>query len=177
MFAREEPQNEELNSLESALRTLKPAAASLDRDQIMYLAGQTSVQPAHGSFIRRTAWPLATAASVMLAALLGRVTAPEQVHVVDRVVQIPAGIDKQQLKDDEQFAQAVQSLPRTTSSFEPAFHTSELPLGRDLLRPYVRLRDQVVALGPDMLPALGGGDQARAAAANSYGEMRQDLIQ
>jgi hypothetical protein len=81
MFAREEPQNEELNSLESALRTLKPAAASLDRDQIMYLAGQTSVQPAHGSFIRRTAWPLATAASVMLAALLGRVTAPEQVHL------------------------------------------------------------------------------------------------
>jgi hypothetical protein len=180
MFAREESQNEELNGLETALRSLKPAG-TVDRDRLMYLAGQASVQPAIRPFLYRSIRPMAMAASVMLAALLGRVTAPEHVQVIDRVVQIPAQIDHQQLRDYEQFAEAIQAspinvLPRASSQGTVGYRSEELPVDREIVRPYFRLRDQVVALGPDMLPALGKGTQPGEGKSHSYFDIRHDLL-
>jgi hypothetical protein len=181
MFEPEEPKNEEVKSLESALRSLTPIATSLDRDRLMYLAGQASVQPVRMNLLYRSRWPLATAASIMLAALLGRATAPEQVQVVDRVVEVPVQFDQQNADEQEQFAQALQQPSQSdidSSARELArYGVTELPLDREVLRPYLRLRDQVVALGPDMLPALGSTRRAHTAGSDSYLEMRQGLIQ
>lgn len=67
----EEPLKPELAAIQAALAALTPQAAGLDRDRVMYLAGRAAAcQPAR----RRAAawlWPCATAASLMLAAVLG----------------------------------------------------------------------------------------------------------
>ena len=67
----EEPLKPELAALQAALASLTPQAAGLDRDRVMYLAGRAAAcQTAR----RRGAawlWPCATAASLMLAVVLG----------------------------------------------------------------------------------------------------------
>src|SRR5271169_37393 len=73
---------EDLKAVEKALRRLTPAASQIDRDRLMYLAGQASVTSApapSGSIIgtrfaasaRRNWWPVATAALAMISITLG----------------------------------------------------------------------------------------------------------
>jgi hypothetical protein len=73
---------EELKSLEAALRGLTPSAGKLDRDRLMYLAGQVSPMRAFppGSTTGlarwqtnaiRNLWPLATAALALICVGLG----------------------------------------------------------------------------------------------------------
>jgi hypothetical protein len=54
----------ELNAVADALAHLKPRPAALDRDTLMFRAGQASAP-------RRWKWPLATAASTLVAIGLG----------------------------------------------------------------------------------------------------------
>jgi hypothetical protein len=72
----------ELKKLESALRNLTPRTALLNRDQLMYLAGQASAMSAGAqgvhiddarSFtpLRRNWWPVATAALALFSLGLG----------------------------------------------------------------------------------------------------------
>src|ERR1700733_14017635 len=73
---------EELKMIETALRQLMPAASQIDRDRLMYLAGQASMMNSGiGSSIisetrsaansRRNWWPMATAALALISITLG----------------------------------------------------------------------------------------------------------
>jgi hypothetical protein len=55
---------EDLRALETSLRALAPAPASLDRDRLMYRAGQASAP-------RRGFWPLLATLSTLAACVLG----------------------------------------------------------------------------------------------------------
>ena len=58
----------DLKALEAALGRLAPREPRLDRDRLLYLAGQASTRAAP---MRNWLWPLATAASLALSATLG----------------------------------------------------------------------------------------------------------
>ncbi|HZZ28679.1 MAG TPA: hypothetical protein VFE46_11810 [Pirellulales bacterium] len=73
---------EELKAIEAALRQLAPQTAKLDRDRLMYLAGQASVRCSAPQTqvagkarlrlnFRRNGWQLATAALVLVTITLG----------------------------------------------------------------------------------------------------------
>jgi hypothetical protein len=74
----------ELNALADALRRLAPSSGQLDRDELMFRAGQASAR-------RSWRWPLATALSTAVALGLGAVLLfrPPTTHVVERIVQVP----------------------------------------------------------------------------------------
>jgi hypothetical protein len=77
----------ELDDLAAALRGLAPRASGLDRAALMFRAGRASAP-------RRWAWPLATAASTLVAAVLGgvllmRPAPPPREHTVHIVVVRP----------------------------------------------------------------------------------------
>jgi hypothetical protein len=75
----------ELNALESALRGLTPSAQPLDRDWTMFRAGRASA--ARYGWL----WPLATAASTLVAVGLGIAwwAQSPRVKTVEHVVQVP----------------------------------------------------------------------------------------
>ncbi|MGA2796981.1 MAG: hypothetical protein ABSE63_05350 [Thermoguttaceae bacterium] len=62
--------NEELSAVEAALASLKPAAAGVDRDRVMFLAGCMSAianTPLHQKQKIPWLWPCVTAVSLLLA--------------------------------------------------------------------------------------------------------------
>jgi hypothetical protein len=72
----------ELKTLESALQDLTPRTALLDRDRLMYLAGQASVANSGSQYtrlgearpaaqMRRNWWPMATAALALVSITFG----------------------------------------------------------------------------------------------------------
>jgi hypothetical protein len=75
------PPDDDLNALELALRDLTPAPTPLDRDALMFAAGQ-----AHAARRARPAlaWPLATAALALLAAGQAALLATRPTATVDR---------------------------------------------------------------------------------------------
>ena len=60
---------EDLKAIEASLIGLTPAAGQLDRDRVMYLAGRASAKPTPR--VAAIGWPLATAASLLLALTFG----------------------------------------------------------------------------------------------------------
>lgn len=63
----------DITEVESALRSLSPKRSHIDRDRLMYLAGQASVRESSSVNPRwpRLVWPSATAAMTLVAATLG----------------------------------------------------------------------------------------------------------
>src|SRR5262245_14599681 len=60
--------------LEEALATLRPASGFIDRDRLMFLAGQSLGERSHsatGSLLAQWMWPGATAVSAVAAGVLG----------------------------------------------------------------------------------------------------------
>lgn len=114
----------ELSGIEHALRGLQPAAVTLDRDRLMFRAGQESM--------RRSPWiwPAATAAALLVAVALGSVLALRP--PAERVVYL----------DQPAPGQTGQGV---TAVDPPA------PPDRTA---YLRLRQQVLEQGVDSLPAL-----------------------
>jgi hypothetical protein len=66
-----EPLNPELSAIEAALASLAPTAPRLNRDRVMYLAGQAAAVQAARRGVRAWLWPCATAAALVLSAILG----------------------------------------------------------------------------------------------------------
>ncbi len=112
MSREENPRQEELSELEAALAALLPRADRLNRDRLMFLAGQASVeskirQPAVGQIanlpsLRQVsnlphvaAWPAAFVAmtgiaALLLVALAIRPAPPVVERIVERIVTAPA---------------------------------------------------------------------------------------
>jgi hypothetical protein len=126
-----------LSAIEAALGALVPARSQIDRDRLMFRAGQAAARPSPSG---RRAW-IATAASLALvalgeAALLAHRPPP---RVVERVIVVrePAPVAP---PDDRIVAE--KPAPR------PAAHP--LSLGNTA---YERLASQVIRYGLDGLPA------------------------
>jgi hypothetical protein len=138
---------EELKSIEAALRGLSPASGRLDRDRLMYLAGQASAVASEArqsatrvASYRRYGWPLATATSLLLAMTLGGMLifsprAGERIVYVDR--------------PNTGGSIAVTQFP--ASPVEVSSSTSQ-PNQSD----YIQLRNLVLARGIDAMPMPKG---------------------
>jgi hypothetical protein len=120
----ERSDDRELTALEQSLRGLKPDAGTLDRATLMYRAGRASA--------RGRGWPLATAASLALAAALAvlLLTRPEP-PVVERVVYLPAP------------PAAPETSPGAEESPDPAAATWSY---------YLRLQEDVLRKGLEGVP-------------------------
>jgi hypothetical protein len=130
----EQPRDPALTALEAALAALKPAPDGIDRDGLLFRAGQASV--------RRPSW-LWPGAAAVLAVLLAGVLVWRPVKVVERIVyvEVPA--------------------PQTDSPGYDAVTLPEPPVPEGYLRlRQLVLRDGVEALsthaGPDRQPNRPG---------------------
>jgi hypothetical protein len=100
MSSEEDPKEDlgELSELEAALAALAPRAERLNRDRLMFLAGQASVEPkisqaAQPQLPSRWAWPVAFAAmsgiaASLLAALAIRPAPQASERIVERIVTV-----------------------------------------------------------------------------------------
>jgi hypothetical protein len=117
--------------LESALGGLRPAAVAVERDRLMYRAGQSSARR------RNLAWPiLSIALALMLGvSLLHQPEAQEQTVEVEKLVYI---------KEAE---------PPTQSVLQAAIQGAQPdPYQLEAQANYVKLRDKVLTEGLDVLP-------------------------
>jgi hypothetical protein len=124
-----EPLDPQLTALGRALAGLAPAPPALDRDRLLYEAGRAAAPP--------RPWGWVTAAA-FAALVLGSWVTPEAQRVAEvRVVErLPAKVTPPDAPES----------PPARASF------AALP-GGGPAGGYLRLRNQVVAWGPDALPA------------------------
>jgi len=158
--------NKGLPAFEAALASLSPAASAIDRDRLMYLAGQAvgAQSPRrHSAWL----WPSATAASVLLAVTLAGMLLTRGPRVVEKTVYIPAkppaeaeappivqpeqapvaaGHEKPQLAKD---ATVGDETPARPEKIDRTPKRKKKPRGD-----YLQLRRMVVARGVDALPKL-----------------------
>ena len=89
-MSHEENRPEDLKALEAALAALVPRSDRLDRDRLMFLAGQATGSQPRAAVSRPWAWPAAFSAMTALAAslLLMLVTRPGP-QIVERIVEVP----------------------------------------------------------------------------------------
>jgi hypothetical protein len=124
-------QERELTELEQALRSLRPLPAGLDRDELMFRAGQA----ARG---RRPGLRLASRFLLALVAALvgGSIAWLVRPRVSERVVRV-----------------AVERPVLRVVELSPALPSGAEPEGRYLAADYLQLRDRVLAHGVDALPS------------------------
>ncbi len=134
------PSDPEVTAIESALRALVPSRSALDRDRLMFRAGQVS---ARSRLLTRWAWPSIAAALAIVAAGEGVLlaTRPEP-RVVERLVIVrePAASP---IAGPEPVVILRENPPIPSADLEPSW-----PMASDLLR----LRRQVLRFGIDGLP-------------------------
>jgi hypothetical protein len=126
------PHHPELAGLEAALSALTPVCGRINRDALLFRAGQASVRT------RGWAWPCATAALGLLAAVLGVIVAVRPVAIERVVVTIrePAPAVSQANPTP------AQTMPHATAGTQPA--TSPMN--------YMQLERQVLRWGLDGIP-------------------------
>ena len=145
--------NKGLPAFEAALASLSPAASAIDRDRLMYLAGQAvgAQSPRrHSAWL----WPSATAASVLLAVTLAGMLLTRGPRVVEKTVYIPAKppveADAPPIVQPEQSpAAAGDETPAPPEKIDRTPKRKKKPRGD-----YLQLRRMVVARGVDALPKL-----------------------
>jgi hypothetical protein len=128
-----------LTTLENALAGLAPLPAALDRDRVMFRAGQASIR-------RGWAWPAATAILGLVAAGLGGVLALWRAPApMERVVYVKVKVPVPQPPSPRRAPAAL----RTVGSAAP--ETVEPSPSRN---GYLQLQYQVLRWGLDGLPSL-----------------------
>jgi hypothetical protein len=135
--------------LEAALGGLQPVAVAIERDRLMYRAGQSSARR------RNLAWPIL---SIALSLLLGvsLLHQPEsQVQTVER----------------EKLVYITKPAPRTQPALQMAAQTGlPDPYQVQAQANYVKLRDKVLTEGLDVLP------KRRGRSANAARERGEDYL-
>ena len=135
----EELREPDLAAVETALAGLAPAAGGLNRDQLLFRAGQASVRRGWG-------WPGATGVMTCAAAVLGALLvlrpAPQGVHETHYVRIEPAPSPPA----------TGSPIPADVAS-QPAVPAEERPV---LQTSYVKLQSQVLRWGLDALPSPPG---------------------
>ncbi len=89
-MSHEENRPEDLKALEAALAALVPRGDRLDRDRLMFLAGQTAASQPGAALSRRWAWPAAFSAMTAVAAsLLAVLVVRPGPQIVERILEVP----------------------------------------------------------------------------------------
>jgi len=142
----EERLSPELSAIEAALASLAPGPSRVDRDRVMFLAGQAAARTAGKTRgrIGGWLWPAATAASLLLAATLGAALALRPAQQIASVPQepVPATVDGQQRVGVEYLTlrrlvleRGVDALPEPAGEIGRAKPASAAgPASRDMLR-------------------------------------------
>jgi hypothetical protein len=138
----EETYDAALNALEGALAALHPHPGRLDRDRLLFRAGQASVR-------RGWQWPTATAVLTAVAASLAGLMLLRPPSVVERVVYVS--------QPPEPKGSAPEGLPRPSETTAPREYGPLAAAVRD--RPpsrlgNLRLRDLALERGVEALPDL-----------------------
>jgi len=157
-----------LEPIERALANFSPAAPRIDRDRLMFLAGQASMKGPDAVCARPGAqwfWPASTAAlaatSLALAfALFVRPVAGPQIVYVER----PAAIDTSPHKSEKATNATIASVSAWTSK-------TDLTLPSDN---YVRTREVALRMGLDAIGAPRAGGPTTMAAP-TYGNLLHSL--
>ncbi len=154
MSESEKPQNE-LSEFEATLRALLPLPSAVSRDEMMFRAGQASVERSPAAPPpRRWLWPMATAASVLVAAMLGLMIGRNDREVIERIVHVPAPAANGEI---ETLTQQTTSGPHSGA---PA---------------YLSARNRILARGVDALPA-SNSSSAETPSDDTYLELRDGLL-
>jgi hypothetical protein len=173
------PTDGSLQRFEAQLASLSPRAVQLDRDRLMFLAGQASSSSGMVNSARQGwAWPAAFSAMTALAAsLLALIVVGPQPGVVERIVYLPAEVvvpsDGSRLNNDRD------ELPPPVIA-ERLVEITDFPSPADKAAPgrsYVDLRDRVLAMGLDTWqnePADSGGRRGESPAA--YHDLLDSLL-
>ena len=144
--------SEEILAVERALGSLKPAPSRINRDQLMFQAGQASAGR------RSRVWPAASLVMALLAVTLGVLLlsrpAPEPRERIIYVTQVVP--QREPVKPP--LEQAVAAAPE-----------KRLALGE---MSYLRLRDKVLAQGVDALPSFSSGARERETLEDLLGPQR-----
>jgi len=196
-MSQEENQPEDLKALEAALAALVPRGDRLDRDRLMFLAGQAAGSQPRAAR-HRWAWPAAFSAMTAAAAsLLVIVAARPGPQIVERIVEVPVpaapgsgqgGSDARSLLAG---AKSGHPWPGPLAAGSPSSDETALALG-----PLLRLRlselsgrlaattdaawlDQVLALNGVSRNAAsqGPGTQEAPETPVPYGELRERLLE
>jgi len=130
--------SEPLTDLENALKGLTPAPAALDRDRLMFRAGQTS-QAHRGLLWKCTAGMFAAASLVLVLILALRPVAQERIVYVDRPTP-PA---------QQSPAPKNQEPPPSSEAIPTVAPDTDVPA-----LAYYRLQQQVNRFGVDSLPPV-----------------------
>ena len=182
---------EPLRDVEGALRALVPGPGRVDRERIMFLAGRSSVSPPGRSW-GRLAWPAATAASLLVSAVLGTLLVlrpdPEVVReivYVDRPV--PAANDHDGKGTNPPGGRG-DNLPEPRGEQNVAAdRPDDIPVQTDREPPetgrdrwggshYLTLRDAVLAGGADSLPVTDYAGGSKSGPSATYLRLRNDLV-
>jgi hypothetical protein len=114
-------------ALEGALRELAPRQPALDRDAILFRAGQRAAR-------RSWLWPLATALAASVAAVLGvRLLMQPAPQVVERIVHVPVLVPAPAVPTREPAAEPGTASPEPDAP-APAWQTPQHRLQERLLR-------------------------------------------
>lgn len=144
----------DLNELERTLEALAPRASRLDREQLMYRAGQASVSPR-----RAWIWPASTAALTVTAVVLG-------LALLLRPVDEPLRDTVSPHADERADHIAGKAEPASSDARGALTEVDPLPSKETRLPAnYLRVRRLALAQGVDALPIarVSGGQAGRPA--------------
>jgi len=170
--------SEDLSELERTLRSLRPASPQLDRDRLMFLAGQASAAPLSATVkaLRPRAaifWPSATAAMTLVSLGLGMTLALRPPTIVERVVQVPAPV---------RVVQEITLPDPKPARIESSNAVAEAPSRQSKTvatvsggGQYLRLRDQAIAHGIDFVDSLA--PVTRTTKSPTSHDSRQELLE
>lgn len=169
--------NRKLAALEASLASLRPKPSAIDRDRLIYRAGQAAAGNRERSARRSSAagpwhWQLATALSLLVAVIFGGMLLSRNgPRVVERVVYVEKSI--------------ASPLPEPTPAVngadagDTAMATAvgERPRRKKLRTDYLQLRRLVLAEGVEALPKWKAGSPSAAAVPKWNPDSRNELKQ
>lgn len=173
-----EPPSPELRALEAALASLAPRPAAIDRDRLMYAAGQASVC-SEQTAPRRWVWPAAFSAASALAASLFLALLLRPPVIVERLVRAPVVAPAAESDDEDDRltgrAGAVATGGAGVGATRRGGEVLRRPEQRHEDPAYLELRNRVLAMGIDAWQAPSNLAHAESPPPATYRDMLIEL--
>lgn len=161
------PKDAALERFAAQVAALTPSA-QLDRDRLMYLAGQASAGAS-----RRWVWPAAFVGMTAVAAsLLIMLALGPQPRVVERIVRVPTPVLPPNAADVQPNAVPSDAVP--TGAEQPAFAHRLPPSSPPAV--YLDLRDRVLAMGVESLPPSAPSEERADSQSANYRDLLNSLL-
>jgi hypothetical protein len=178
-----------MQGFEAELAGLSPRTVHLDRDRLMFLAGQASASSGMAaSAYRGWAWPAAFSAMSALAATFLLTLVLRSPREVVKIVQVPAenvqtGDDTRADRQNDRLSRPAERVAAESEPSQPEA-IAEMAAGRTAQgRPYVELRDRVLAMGFDGWPSdtgqrgeMGDNEGRRPQSPAAYHDLLDSLL-